>query len=401
MHRKQILSRRSSTRVLVVAIAALACSSVWPVSGVADTSGCTIRFATFNASLYRSEEGKLIADLRGSDGQARAIAAIIQRVRPDVLLINEFDYDSDGIAAELFQTNYLSVEQDGAEPITYPYVYVGPSNTGVYTRFGQMIGFGSFEGQYGMLLLSMYPIDYKQVRTFRNFLWKDMPGALLPKDPSTGSSWYSAQELSAMPLSSKTHWDIPILVDEHTVHVLASHPTPPSFDGPEDANGRRNHDEIRFWEDHISGSAYIYDDADCAGGLEPGSHFVIMGDENADPVDGDSTDNAILQLLDSPLINTSVTPTSDGAAEQSALQRGINVLHRGDPHHDTADWGDEGSCGNLRADYVLPSVTLDIIDAGVFWPLSTDPLFRLVGTYPFPSSDHRLVWVDVRLPATP
>jgi hypothetical protein len=48
-------------------------------------------------------------------------------------------------------------------------------------------------------------------------------------------------------------------------------------------------------------------------------------------------------------------------------------------------------------DYVLPSKNLRILDAGVFWPLSTDPLFRLVGVFPFPTSDHRLVWVDVHV----
>ena len=37
-------------------------------------------------------------------------------------------------------------------------------------------------------------------------------------------------------------------------------------------------------------------------------------------------------------------------------------------------------------------------DAGVFWPLESDPLFYLVGTFPFPSSDHRLVWVDLTWP---
>jgi len=31
-------------------------------------------------------------------------------------------------------------------------------------------------------------------------------------------------------------------------------------------------------------------------------------------------------------------------------------------------------------------------------PASTDPLFRLVGVFPFPTSDHRLVWVDVGVP---
>jgi hypothetical protein len=48
---------------------------------------------------------------------------------------------------------------------------------------------------------------------------------------------------------------------------------------------------------------------------------------------------------------------------------------------------------------VLPRKQLRILDAGVFWPLADDPLFSLVGTYPFPSSDHRLVWVDLTVPS--
>jgi len=388
-----------SVQSTVVTIGLLAIVSLAMLGSQPAVSMGSTRFATFNVSLYRSQQGELIQDLRGNDLQARVIAEIVQRVRPEVLLINEFDYDADGTAAELFQSRYLSVGENGAEPIEYPYVFLGPSNTGVYTSAGQMIGYGLFEGQYGMLLLSMYPIDYENARTFRNFLWKDMPSALLPKNPDTGASWYSSQRLRVLPLSSKSHWDVPILVEDQTIHVLASHPTPPSFDGAEDANGCRNHDEIRFWADYISGSAYIYDDDGRNGGLEAGDHFVIMGDENADPIDGDSTGEAILQLLDSPLVNTSVTPSSEGGAEQAALQGGINGSHRGDPHYDTADFGDAGTCGNLRADYVLPSATLEILDTGVFWPLSSDPLFRLVGVNPFPSSDHRLVWADLRLPA--
>ncbi|MDJ0771946.1 MAG: phytase, partial [Mastigocoleus sp. MO_167.B18] len=52
--------------------------------------------------------------------------------------------------------------------------------------------------------------------------------------------------------------------------------------------------------------------------------------------------------------------------------------------------------GNLLVDYVLPSESLDINDSGVFWPESNDPQFDLVGDFPFPSSDHRLVYADVR-----
>jgi hypothetical protein len=124
--------------------------------------------------------------------------------------------------------------------------------------------------------------------------------------------------------------------------------------------------------------------------------FVIAGDQNADPLDGDSTAGAIQQLLDHPRINTANTPTSPGGPEQTTLQGGVNNQHRGDPAFDTADFAEPP--GNLRADYVLPSRRIRIQDSGVFWPLSSDLEFEPVGVFPFPSSDHRLVWVDLALP---
>lgn len=386
-------------------------------------SADTIRFATFNASLNRSSEGQLIADLSTPNNtQAQNVAEVIQRTNPDVLLVNEFDFDPNGTAAQLFQENYLSVSQNGATPVEYPYYYVAPSNTGIASGFdlnnnGAVVttpgtpgygddafGFGNFPGQFGMVVYSKYPIDTENVRTFQDFLWKDMPGALLPDDPTTPepNDWYSPEELDVFRLSSKSHWDIPIEVNGETVHVLASHPTPPVFDGPEDRNGRRNYDEIRFWADYVTPGEgdYIYDDRGNQGGLEPGSRFVIMGDQNSDPNDGDSVEGAIQQLLDNPLINTSETPASEGGPEQTELQGGANLTHESDPAFDTADFADTNP-GNLRVDYVLPSSNLEITDSAVFWPESTDPLFRLVGTFDpsvpggFPTSDHRLVWADV------
>ena len=375
-----------------------------------------VRFATFNASLNRNFEGQLVSDLSTTtNAQARAVAEIIQHTRPDVLLINEFDFVEDGQAAELFQDNYLSVGQMGAAPIDYPYYYVAPSNTGIPSGFDlnnngvvggadDAFGFGFFPGQYGMVVFSRYPIDTDAVRTFQMFLWQDMPGALLPDDPSTPepADWYSQEELEVFRLSSKSHWDVPIQVGGREVHFLVSHPTPPVFDGPEDRNGTRNHDEIRLWADYVTPgptSDYIYDDSGVYGGLKPGSMFVIAGDQNSDPLDGDSIPGAIQQLTEHPLINTKVTPDSEGAVEASAVQGGANLTHRSDPRFDTADFSDT-TPGNLRADYVLPRVNLRIQDAGVFWPTQDDPLFRLTGVFPFPSSDHRLVWADVNIPGT-
>ena len=404
------MTKRLARSALVVASIAVLVPLAGPAQAQDDRDA--VRFATFNASLNRNFAGQLRADLSTpGNAQAATVAEIIQRVRPEVLLINEFDFDP--IAADLFRTNYLEVSHNGAEPIRYDHLFIAPSNTGIPSGFDlnnngviggpdDAFGFGFFPGQFGMLVLSQHPIDTADIRTFQHFLWKDMPGALLPDDPATPApaDWYSPEELDVFRLSSKSHWDVPILVDGKTVHFLVSHPTPPVFDGPEDRNGTRNFDEIRFWADYITpgtSARYIYDDQGHSGGLQPGASFVIAGDQNSDPLDGDSIPGAIQQLIEHPRVNTKITPDSEGAVEQSALQGGANLTHLSDPRFDTADFADTAP-GNLRADYVLPRKNLRIDDAAVFWPLSTDPLFRLVGTFPFPSSDHRLVWVDVSVP---
>lgn len=82
-----------------------------------------------------------------------------------------------------------------------------------------------------MVLLSKYPFDTENIRTFQHFLWKDMPDAYLPLDPATGDNYYTDDELNVLRLSSKSHWDVPVKVGEkEVIHVLASHPTPPVFD---------------------------------------------------------------------------------------------------------------------------------------------------------------------------
>lgn len=401
-------------RFLTAAFAALVLA---PTAQAGDTD---VRFATYNLSLNRSAQGTLQNHLSNPDvddvfrRQARNVAEVIQRVQPDVLLVNEFDFDSE--AARLFAQNFLAVSQNGAPAANYPFWFVAPSNTGIHSgfdlnNFGGIVstpgapgygddafGFGAFPGQFGMVVYSKYPIDFTAIRTFQLFKWKDMPGNLIP------TSFYSPEEVAILRLSSKSHWDVPIRIGEKTVHCLVSHPTPPVFDGPEDRNGRRNHDEIRFWADYITParSGYIYDDAGVSGGLKPGSLFVIAGDQNSDPLDGDSIPGAIQQLIEHPLVNTKVTPESAGAVEAAMLQGRANTTHRSDPRFDTADFNDSAP-GNLRADYVLPRKTLQIHGSGVFWPLRSDPLSRLSGVFDFawiavggfPTSDHRAVWVDV------
>ncbi len=372
-----------------------------------------IRAATFNCSLNRPTAGRLAEDLSGGgDEQARNVAEIIQRVRPDILLLNEFDYDRQGEAVRLFQREYLAAGQGGQRPIEYPYYYTAPVNTGAASGLdldrdgradgpGDAFGYGQFEGQYGMVLFSRFPIQRSAVRTFQRFLWKDMPGALLPDEEAVEAAgdWYSRQALAVFRLSSKSHWDVPIEIGGAVLHVLASHPTPPVFDGPEDRNGRRNHDEIRFWTDYLTPerSEYIYDDRGLFGGLSAEALFVICGDLNADPVDGDGLREGISGLLAHRRVRD-VRPASKGAAEAAALQGGVNSDPIGPPELDTYQSRPGLPPGNLRLDYVLPCRTLEVIKAGVFWPEKADPLSSLTAGPPYASSDHRLVFVDLVIP---
>ncbi len=340
--------------------------------------------------------------LDGGESQPQAVAATIQHIRPDIVLLNEFDWDDTEEGATTFARDYLGVAQRGDEPIEYPYQYVPPTNTGEHSgvdlnQDGQVVsepgapgygddafGFGNFAGQYGMVIYSKFPIATADIRTFRRFRWTDMPGNVMPTD------WYSPEAVEVMRLSSKNHVDVPIEVAGGRIHILASHPTPPGFDGPEDRNGRRNHDEIRLWTDYISvgGADYLVDDAGRAGGLDAEASFVVLGDLNSDPLDADSRHEGIVALLSHPRVTDS-SPASGGGAEAAEADGEANRNHRGDPSLDTADFSD-GVVGNIRVDYVLPSSDLTVADGGVVWPLRGTADRSLLQ-----ASDHRLVWVEL------
>lgn len=375
-----------------------------------------IRVATFNIEDVRS------SDLARSD-QPRllAIAEVIQRLRPNVILLNEIAYDHpgvDGIAedaepgqnAQRFVDRYLSRSAfEGVEPIRYK-AYMWPSNTGLHSGFdldndgtisntyeqpgasdafgkpspqstlgraygNDAWGFGTFPGQYGMAILvdERLEVVTDEVRTFRLLPWSYMYAPYTPVNPETEEPWYSEEEWKSFRLSSKGHWDVPVrLPGGAVVHFLCSHPTPPAFDGPEERNKRRNYDELRFWGDYLSEQGYIVDDDGNQGGLERGAHFVILGDLNADPADPGWTRNAMMdQLLSHPRVGPDPMPKSD------------NEIDELDPT-DTATWG-------KRADYVLPSRTITVVRTAVWRPNQAD-----LGSFP---SDHFPVWAELDVPS--
>ena len=311
----------AATAAATVLVTLAALTAAAPLA-VASPPGNTVRFATYNASLNRNVAGQLIQDLATpNNAQAAAVAEIIQRERPDVLLINEFDFDAGGVALARFQDNYLSVPHNGAAAIDYPYAYTAPSNTGIASGF-DLNNFGGVVTTPGATATATTPSASAHSRGSSG--WRSTrctPSTRQRSGRSRTSSgrtcrarcnrmpqpaWYSAEEQAVLPVSSKSHWDLPIQIGKRTVHFLTSHPTPPVFDGAEDRNGRRNFDEIRLWADYITPGAggYIYDDAGVHGGLAAGESFVIAGDQNSDPLDGDSIPGAIQQLIENPGVNT-------------------------------------------------------------------------------------------------
>ena len=377
-----------------------------PAMNSPDIKTDSIRFATFNTSLYSEEVGGLIKRLNENDVGARKIAAVIQHQRPDILLLNEFDYDAQAIAANIFRKNFLAMSQDNQTPISYPYYYIAPVNTGVQSgmdldnngklggdgrdRGNDAFGYGLHPGQYGMLVLSKFPIDKAKIRSFQNLLWKNLPSAMIPINPVTSKPWYTPEVWARLRLSSKSHWDVPIKTPNGTVHFLVSHPTPPVFDGPEDRNGTRNHDEIKLWAEYLNNknTQWLCDDKNSCGGLPDDARFVIAGDLNADPTDGDGVPGTMRQLLQHARVLKYNTPSSEGAVISAKTVGQTNLNHKGNAADDTGDFGPK--VGNLRLDYVLPSADMEVKASGVFWLKPDDAGYQWMD-----ASDHHMVWVDV------
>ncbi|MFY8135122.1 MAG: endonuclease/exonuclease/phosphatase family protein [Aquimonas sp.] len=213
------------------------------VAAAEERPAVKIRVATYNLALTEDQPGAVLERLRGEDAQARQLAAVIQSVRPDILLLNELDRDEAGEAARLFRERYLAVGQFGLEPLDYPYAFHAPVNTGEPSGLdldqngqlgdpGDAWGFGRHPGQYGMLVLSRFLIDLEAARTFQKLRWADLPGALQPRLPDAKEPWYPSDVWAQLRLSSKSHWDLPIDTPLGRLHLLAAHPPPPPLDWP-------------------------------------------------------------------------------------------------------------------------------------------------------------------------
>lgn len=289
---------------------------------------------------------------------------VLAAAHADVILLTDLDWDAEGAALAALQGRLAERGLD------YAATWAPQPNTGRRTGLdldgdgrlngpADAQGWGRFPGEGGMAVLSRLPLDTAAARDFSALLWRDLPGNLLA--PGT----LPPEALPLQRLSATGHWQVPVILpDGGRLHLLAFHATPPAFDGPEDRNGRRNHDEAAFWLRLLDGRLAF---------PAPLGAFVLLGDANLDPKTGDGRPEALAALLADPRL----TDPSPQGAEGPA----------------TADWRDKG-LGTRRVDYVLPSASLTVTASGVLWPPTADPLAAAATA----ASAHRLVWVDIALP---
>lgn len=333
----------------------------WAMPSAAET----LRIALFNTELSQKGPGLLLRGLTGKSlPQAEAVIDVIAATDPDILILQDFDWDLEARALRAMQTRLSD------RNLAYDYLFTARPNSGLPTgldmdgdgRTGtarDAQSFGNFVGAHGIAVLSRYPLLEDQLVDFSAIVWRDLPWAKLPQHPN-GTPFPSPEAQAQQRLSSTNHWILPVtLPNDAQLDLMIFKATPPVFDGTEDRNGKRNHDEIAFWRHILDGHL----------GLTLDNPVVLIGDANLDPELGEGLHGSIQSLLKHPRLHD---PRPTNPSSLAA----------------TVEWDQTGP---MRVDYILPDIALRILDAGVVWPTAPQDPAAV-------ASRHRLVWVDIALP---
>ena len=304
----------------------------------------------YHTELSRKGPGLLLRDIaRGTDEQVAAVVAVIAEAAPDVIVLAGIDWDLEARALSALQARLAEV----GHPL--PHAFTARPNRAIDTgldlngngRLGEpedAQGYGEFTGMDGLAVLSRFPVLSGQVVDASRMLWSDLPGALLP--------WPGQPDgvEDIVRLSTTNHWLVPVETGAGRLTIGTFFAASPVFDGPEDRNGRRNHDEIMFWSLLLDGRT----DLPAPDGL------VIAGQVNLDPDRSEGRREAIRTLLDRPEVTDPL------------------------PRQVTVDW-QRDDLEPMRVSYVLPTSAWRVTDAGIIGPTDLSKT----------ASRHRLVWVDV------
>lgn len=357
-----------------------------------------VRIAQFN--LREMTTYKLMTQ---TDVQANAAAEIIARFSPDILSINELQFDIQGIPSASSpgapsNTSWGGFNVPGAENPkrlgdrvhaaggpSYENLFQSVGNSGFYWQGSTLgldwyilRGWGEFPGRFNTAILSRFPILVDQVRVIADFAWEDLPDnkiALMKTETGIDVP-------PGFPLFEKALNIVPVQLGDVVLHLVLLHPVAPAFDP---INTYRNYDELHALRLFLDGQLP---------GVEPlpaDAKFVIIGDLNADPEEGDSIGGAIQQILSHPDV-TNVFPAGSGTKGKGGK---YNSYLSGCGRDDGSTVTDPGAKYQMQLDYVLPSKNLgEPLDSLLFWPNhTTDPEdFELRCQ----ASDHSFLYVDLK-----
>lgn len=341
---------------------------LFPGPGAADG----LRVMVYDLGTASRGPGIALRDIERGTARYTAIATMIARHPPDILMLTGIDHDRDGQTLGAFSR---LLERHG---IGLPHRYAGPQNQGMQTGADldgdgatggpdDALGYARFPGADGMALLSRFPLDTDAVRSWTRLPWAAVPGGGPPTDAG-GGAFFPGQWQARLPLAARGLWLVPVRTPCGRIDVLFGYGPPPIYDGPEDRNGRRAGAHARFWRQLIEGAA-LPDDAGARAPIS-GHTFVLGGNFGIDPARGDG-DRAAMQAL-------------------LALSR----LHRWTPAGAAGTATADYRAGPMRTSYLLVSADLAITGGGVDWP----PDGTQAAATASAASHHRPVWADIACP---
>ncbi|MCB0417010.1 MAG: endonuclease/exonuclease/phosphatase family protein [Bdellovibrionaceae bacterium] len=245
--------------------------------------------------------------------QLQAALAIIKELKPQLLSLNEMQYDSAGVPDKTYTTNGENAALV-AKLLGEKYnVSFNPANTGKnahtktdgtystnpndpnWMKLVDHVNFGIFPFQYSTAALTKFPIVSEKV--IADIRWDAfVPDLdLEPYRDAAGNKFPIEMELF-----DKNFTDIILKSGKRKFHVILLHTVPAfNFGNDRGLNIVRNADQIRFLEWYLTGKSAKQEAAEI-GGIRPlakGTPFIALGDWNTDIKDKNNPGSEVLRRL--------------------------------------------------------------------------------------------------------
>ena len=393
-------------------------------SGAAASAGTEFTLVHYN--IKELDSTKLRQGLQNP--QLAQAVAVLKKLKPDLLSINEMQYDLPGVPNASFTStgqNMMALTTlMGWKPLGISF---DPANTGLLARpqadgtyptdttdpqfepYSDPINYGIFPAEYATAGASRFPIVRKLV--FQDLKW----AKFRPDRKVEGflDAFGEPLKRETTELFDKNFTDAVLNIQGKEVHFILFH-TVPSFDfGKEGSpNIERNGDQLAFLEWYLTGKTEFEVPADL--GIEPlaqGALFVAVGDWNTDVVRNPSNPGSrVIQRL--------FKSTRPWLAPETLAFSYESQPFTVKPYQN-------------QFDYLLMSKQINVVKSGIYAPVAerkelgcgiekpkqaSDPKTRTIVSYRGAAgatcfsevtrayaqvkqaSDHRPIWARLRLP---